>query len=115
MANTLFWLESFTIAALVGVGLYGLVAHKNLFKALIGLNVLSKAVTFSIAIAGYYRNDAAFGQGFMIAVMLVEVVVTAVTLSILVNVYRHTGSLDVQDLELQDQRMDDGPVKAGGK
>lgn len=115
MASTLFWLESFTIAALVGLGLYGLVAHKNLFKALIGLNVLSKAVTLSVAMAGHCRNDASFGQGFMIAVMLVEVVVTAVTLSILVNVYRHTGSLDAQDLEFRDRRTDNEPVKAGGK
>jgi len=114
VSSSLFRLEIVVIGLLVGLGLYGLIAHKNLFRALIALNILSKAVTLSIAVACSYHNDSAFGQGFMIAVMLVEVVVTAVTLSILVNVYRHTGSLDAQDLvekELSGQRS----VEAGGK
>jgi len=99
MGNAPFWIEGATIAVIAGTGIYSLVTRRNLFKMLIGVNILSKAVTFSFAVGSKARADVGFGQSLMIAAMVAEVVVTAVTLSIMVNIYRHYGSLDVRDLK----------------
>ncbi|HHW18407.1 MAG TPA: NADH-quinone oxidoreductase subunit K [Firmicutes bacterium] len=99
MANPLFWVGGSAIAIVMGLGIYALVSSRNLLKMLIGLNILSKAATLALAIGAYNTNDTGVGQSLMIAVMMVEVVVTAVVLSLIVNVYRHYGSLDTGDLK----------------
>jgi multicomponent Na+:H+ antiporter subunit C len=99
MRDAFFWVEGTSIAITMGLGIYCLITQRNLFKMLIGLNILSKAAALCLAVGAADTGDIATGQSLMISVMLVEVVVTAVALSIMVNVYRHYGSLDTGDIK----------------
>lgn len=98
MLKSLFWIEGMAIAGITGMALYCLISQRNLFKILIGLNVLSKAAILALAIGSVDTGHVASGQSLMISVMLVEVTVTAVALSLVVNVYKHYGSFDTRDL-----------------
>lgn len=99
MLDAFFWAEGATIAVTLGLAVYCLISRRNLFKMLVGLNVLSKAATMSIAVRAADAGSLGTGQSLMIAIMMVEVTVTAVALSIMVNVFRHYGSLDARDLK----------------
>lgn len=98
MSEPYFWFEGAVIALILGIGIYSLITKRSLFKMLIGINILSKAVTFSFAVGSSGRSEIGLGQSLMIAAMVAEVVVTAVALSIMVNVYRHYGSVEVDEL-----------------
>lgn len=74
---------------LAGIGLYCLLGKKNLIKMVIGIEILAKAATLCfIAVGG------GAVQGYVIIVIAIEAIVAAIALSILVNVWRHTKSLD---------------------
>lgn len=98
MRDAFFWVEGISIAVTMGLGVYCLITQRNLFKMLIGLNILSKSATLCLAVGSADTGNVGGGQSLMISIMLVEVVVTAVALSIMVNVYRHYGSLDTGDI-----------------
>jgi len=99
MRDAFFWVEGISITATMGLGIYCLITQRNLFKMLIGLNILSKSAALALAVGTADTGNIGTGQGLMIAVMFAEVVVTAVALSIMVNVYRHYGSLDTGDMK----------------
>ncbi|MEI8349676.1 MAG: NADH-quinone oxidoreductase subunit K [Candidatus Omnitrophota bacterium] len=99
----LFWPFSlFTIMIFI-VGLYCTLVTYNFIRALIGLEILMKAVTLSIIAVGYITNHAALAQSLVITMIVVEVVVIAVAVGVVLGMYRHTHSLDVRkNRELKD-------------
>ena len=93
-------LTLFVIAiALVGVaGIYCVVATRNMIRVLLALELLYKAVTLLIAVAGAQCGKMALAQSFIIALIIVEVVVTATGAGITIAVHARNGSLDLRDL-----------------
>jgi NADH-quinone oxidoreductase subunit K len=88
------------VAGLVAVAAgYCLLVSRNLIRILIALELLTKAVTFLIAIGGYYTGQLALAQSFIITLIVIEVVVIAVAAGIVIGAYRHNGSLDVRALQ----------------
>ena len=86
------------IALIAAAGIYCIVATRNLIRVLIALELLAKAVTVLIAIAGAQSGQMALAQSFIIALIIVEVVVTATGAGIVIAVHKRNGSLDIGKL-----------------
>jgi multisubunit Na+/H+ antiporter MnhC subunit len=84
----------FTI--LLGVcGFYCIVVTKNFVRTLIGLEILTKAVTLLIIVAGYVSNRVALAQSLVITLIVVEVVVIAMAAGIVFGIFKQIGSLNI--------------------
>ena len=80
-------------------GFYCVIVTRNLVRALIGLEILSKGVTLLLVTVGYLTGRTAFAQACVITLIVLEAVVLAVAAGIIVNAFQHTDSLDARDLE----------------
>ena len=78
--------------------LYCILYSRNLIRMLIGLELLIKAVTLLIALAGYITGRMALAQTMIITLIVIEVVVIAVAAGIVIGAHRHNQSLDVRML-----------------
>lgn len=87
------------IPVLFIIGFYCMVVTRNLIRALIGLEILTKAVTLLLIVAGHVTGRTALSQGFVITLILIEAVILAVAAGIIVNTVQHTDSLDRFHLE----------------
>jgi len=88
-----------TSVLLVGIGIFCLIAKKNLIQILIGIEIIAKGVTLSFVTAGYLLGNEKIAQAMVITIILIEVVTASIAMSIIVNVYKHTDSIDVKDIK----------------
>jgi multisubunit Na+/H+ antiporter MnhC subunit len=72
------------------------VATRNFIRALIGLEIMTKAVTILIVVAGYASGRLALAQALVITLIVVEVVVISVAAGIVQNIFRVNDSLDIR-------------------
>lgn len=96
--NNLWILNMGFVALLVGVGLYCLLTMKNTVKLLIGVEIIAKGVTLALVASGYARENLMVAQSLAITVIVVDVAVIATALALIININRHTKSLDVRKL-----------------
>ncbi len=85
-------------ALLLFVGIYCLLTMRNLIKLFIGIEIISKAVSLALLTSGFVRNNILLAQSLVITFIVVEVSLVATALAIIINIYRHTKSLDVRKL-----------------
>jgi NADH-quinone oxidoreductase subunit K len=81
------------------VGFYCLLTTRNLIRALIGLEVLTKGVTLLIVLAGYVSGQTGLAQALAITLIVIEVAVIVAAISIVLCVHRNTGSVESTQLE----------------
>lgn len=93
-----FWIYSIFISLLFICGFYCILVSRNFIRVLIGLELLTKAVTLLIIIAGYTSGRVAFAQSLVITLIVVEAVVIAVAAGIVFGIFKKTGSLNVTKL-----------------
>jgi len=94
------WLDVYNpLVALVLflIGLLCLLTQRNAIKQVIGLKIMLQGVTLSLVHAGYVLGDGHTSQAMAISALVVETVVIAVALTLIVNVYRHypSGNVDL--------------------
>ena len=94
----LFSTFGFFIILLFTCGAYCIVVTRNMIRAIIGLELLIKAVTLLIILVGNITGRTALAQGLVITIIVIEVVVAATAAGIALCVFRHTDSLDVRSL-----------------
>jgi len=82
----------------VVVGFYSLLTTRNLIRALIGLEVLTKGVTLLIVVAGHVVGRLGLAQALAITLIVVEVAVIVAGISIVLCVHRSTGDVDASQL-----------------
>ena len=87
------------IIILFVAGLYCILVTRNLMRVLIGLELLTKAVTLLLIVAGYATGRQALAQAIVITLIMIEVVVMAVMAGVILSIYRHTGSLDASNVK----------------
>jgi len=93
------WLLYMAFAAvLVFVGVYCLLTQRNLIKLFIGVEIISKGISLALVATGYVKNSIFTAQALAVTFIVVEVCVVATALAIIINVYRHTKSLDIRKL-----------------
>jgi NADH-quinone oxidoreductase subunit K len=80
------------------VGFYCLLTTRNLIRALIGLEVLTKGVTLLIIASGYASGKEALAQALAITLIVIEVAVIVVAVSIVLCIYRKTDNLETSEL-----------------
>jgi multisubunit Na+/H+ antiporter MnhC subunit len=84
------------IVPLAVAGIYCLVATRNFIRVLIGLEIMAKAVTLLIVVAGYATGRTALAQSLVITMIVVEVVVVTVAAGIVQCIYGRNESLDIR-------------------
>jgi len=80
------------------MGFYCIFFTFNLVRALIGVELLIKAVTLLIITAGYVTGHMALAQAIVITLIVVEVVFIVVATGVVIGLRRHNGSLDTRKL-----------------
>ena len=83
-------------AGLLFVGLYCLLTMKNVIKLFIGIEVISKGVSLALLATGFVKKNTLLAQSLVITFIVVEVSLVATALAIIINIYRHTKSLDIR-------------------
>ena len=86
------------MCGVAGVGLYGLLASRNLIKIIVALQILAKSAVLALVAAGSASGKINLSQSLAITVIVVDTVVAAVGLALGVQVRKHFGSLDVSNL-----------------
>lgn len=94
--QAIFSISIIFIILLAATALYCILVSRNLIRMLIGLELLLKAVTLLIALAGHLTNRMALAQAFIITLIVIEVVVIAVAAGIVIGAHRHNQSLDAR-------------------
>ena len=95
----LFTLFIIAIVLIAAVGIYCITATHNMIRMLLALELLLKSVTLFIAVTGDVCGKMALAQSYIIALIIIEVVVTATGAGIVIAVYAHNGgSLDLRML-----------------
>ncbi len=84
--------------ALIGVGLYGLLAVRNLFKVIVALQIMVKGALLALVAAGAAAGQPNLGQSLAATVIVADTVVAVVGLALAVQVRRQVGTLDVRAL-----------------
>lgn len=88
----------FFIVLLFISGMYCLLVSRNMIRAIIGLELLIKAVTLLFVVVGYVTDRMALAQAFVITIIVIEVVIAAIGGGIALRVFRHNENLDVRQL-----------------
>jgi NADH:ubiquinone oxidoreductase subunit K len=96
--NSTWFLYMGFAAGLLFVGLYALLTMKNMIKLFIGIEVVSKGVSLALLATGFAKSNILLAQSLVITFIVVEVCLVATALALIVNVTRHTNSLDIRDL-----------------
>jgi NADH:ubiquinone oxidoreductase subunit K len=94
-----FWYFNIAIMLLFIMGAYCLIATFNIIRTLIGLELLIKAATLLIILAGYLTNNQGMAQALVITLIVIEVVIMVVAGGIVVSVYRNKRSIDTRELK----------------
>jgi NADH:ubiquinone oxidoreductase subunit K len=86
------------VFCLFGIGLYGLLAVRNLIKVIVALQILVKMAMLALVAANYAVDKLALGQSLAVMVMAVDTIVAVIGLALAVQVQQRIGTLDVAEL-----------------
>lgn len=99
-----------------GIGLYAVMVKRNLIKIIIGLSLMEYAVQYFLIATGYVKGGAPpivdlpdivpettamvdpLPQALVLTSIVIGLSVTALALSIAVTLYRHYGTLDINEI-----------------
>ena len=96
--NNTWVLYLFFSVGLIVAGLYALLAKRNLIRLFIAIEVIGKGVSLLLLATGFAKDNILLGQALVVTYIVVEVSLVATALAIIINVYRHTKSLDIRKL-----------------
>ena len=87
------------------LGIYTLASARNMVKLVMGIEIMVAAANLNfLALAAFTTGPDVLGpidpivQTFVILSIIVGGVVAAVAMSLIVNAYRHYGTLDIREL-----------------
>ncbi|HNT55091.1 MAG TPA: NADH-quinone oxidoreductase subunit K [Anaerolineaceae bacterium] len=83
---------------LLGVGVYALLATRNLIKVIVALQIMVKGAMLALVLAGRETSQPGLGQTLALTVIVADTIVAVIGLTLAVQIRRRFGSLDVKDL-----------------
>ena len=89
----LFWSFSVFIMIFSVAGLYCMLVSANLIRVLIGMEILIKAVTLFLILAGYLNGNTAVGQALVITLIVIEVVIMVVAGGVVLHVFKQKRNI----------------------
>ncbi len=96
--------------SLVVIGIYIVIAKKNLIKIIIGLDIMDTGVNLLLISVGYVKNATApienvpgpyvdpIPQALVLTAIVIGVSVMALALSIAIGIYKKTGTLELDEI-----------------
>ena len=103
--------------SLIFIGLYIVVAKKNLIKVIIGLSILDTGINLFLITVGYIKEGTApifskpgldggrmvdpVPQALVLTAIVIGVAVLALALSLAVRLYKHYGTLNLRKIKEQ--------------
>jgi len=96
------WLDPLNVALVIMlflVGLLCLLTQRNVIKQVFGLKIMLQGVTLSLVHAGQMCGDVRLAETMIISALVVETIVIAIALALIVNVFHHYLSGDVDHLD----------------
>jgi NADH-quinone oxidoreductase subunit K len=88
-------------AALFCIGVFGVLARRNAVAILMGVELMLNAVNINlVAFWRYLDPTASTGQAFAIFVLTVAAAEAAVGLALIIAIYRHRQSVNVEQIDL---------------
>ncbi len=93
-----FWPFGIFVILLFIAGMYCIFATFNLIRAIIGLEILIKAVTLLISVTGYITGHVALAQAIVITLIVIEVVIMVVAGGIILCVFKYNNTIDTRKL-----------------
>ena len=94
----IFWTYSVYIVVIFVIGLYCILVTLNLVRALVGIEILMKAVTLLLVIAGVTSGRSSLAQSLIITLIVIETVFIAIAMGVVLSVHRNIGSLETKNL-----------------
>ena len=94
----IFLLFNIFIILLSIAGVYCILMTFNLIRALLGLEILIKASTLLIILAGYLTHQTGLAQAMVITLIVIEVVIMVVAGGIILSLFRHYKTIDTRKL-----------------
>jgi NADH:ubiquinone oxidoreductase subunit K len=94
-------LEGYLILGLVlfSLGLFAVLAQRNLIAVLIGVELMMNAASLNIMAFNRFRvDDPSTGQVFVLIIIGLAAAEVAIFLSIILNLYRLRRGIDVEQL-----------------
>ncbi len=100
-------LDIYLIFALIlyMLGIYTLASARNMIKLVIGIEILVAAANLNfLALAAFTSGPSVLGpvdplvQTFVILSICIGGAIAAIAMSLIVNAYRHYGTLDIREL-----------------
>jgi NADH:ubiquinone oxidoreductase subunit K len=95
-------LEYFLIVSTIMffVGIYGFITRKNLITILMSIELILNSVNINfVAFNKYLYPDNLHGHFFTLFIIAVAASEAAVAIAIIINIYRHYSSIDVENVE----------------
>jgi len=86
------------VIGLLGIGIYGLLAVRNLIKVIVALQILVKGAMLALILAGKLNGQVQLGQSMALTVIVADTIVAVIGLALAVQIRRHFGTLDVKSL-----------------
>lgn len=80
------------------IGMLCLLTRHNVIKQVIGLKIMLQGVTLGLIQASQLHGDTHLGESMVISALIVEAVVIAVALALIVNIFRHYPSGDIDQM-----------------
>jgi NADH:ubiquinone oxidoreductase subunit K len=96
-------LQDFLILAtlLFSIGLYGALTKRNAIIILISIELMLNAVNIALVAFSRYVTPAALtGQVFSIFIIVVAAAEVALGLAIIISIYRHRETIDLEKINL---------------
>ncbi len=100
--------------ALIAIGLYTIMVKRNLIKILIGINILDVGINLFLVSLGYIKGKGApifftgkvdpskvidpIPQALVLTAIVIGLAVTALSLSVIIKLYKHYKTLDISEI-----------------
>ncbi|MEO2151528.1 MAG: NADH-quinone oxidoreductase subunit K [Thermococcus sp.] len=103
----------FGAISLILIGLYAVLVKKNILKMLIGLSIMETGVNLLLISIGYISGKSApilsegigpnqavdpIPQALVLTAIVIGVATTAMALSVVIVLYKHYGTLNVEEI-----------------
>ena len=86
-------------AVLALVGIYSVAARRNMIRSIIGIEIITAAVNLNFIALGSREGQVdTLAQSIVFTSIVIGASIAAVALSIVINAYRHYGTLDLKKL-----------------
>ena len=84
---------------MVAIGFTGMLTQRAVIKQVIGMKIMLQGVALALIQAGRVNQNMRLAQSMTISAVIVETVIIAIALALIVNVYLHypTGDIDQMD------------------